>query len=218
MFEWLFGKKDSHFEEKTQQAFLDVRKDMNVVGKWVKHLDTQDKQLFDSLEEIKRELSSMKDEVASLREGFSLATEAQDYKRVFTQTPVLDKQTADYGVQEGVQTGVQTGDFHIILKGFTSNERLVIFTLAQSDMKLSYEDLALLLGKERATIRGQINSIKQKREGLLCELSEKNGKKRVFIPEELKEKLRKYAKVRVTNPKKARKKELFEEKSESYET
>jgi chromosome segregation and condensation protein ScpB len=69
-------------------------------------------------------------------------------------------------------------------------------------MKLSYEDLALLLGKERATIRGQINSIKQKSEGLLSELVEKNGKKRVFIPEDIREKLSKYAKVRVKNRKK----------------
>jgi hypothetical protein len=63
-------------------------------------------------------------------------------------------------------------------------------------MKLSYEDIALLLGKDKSTIRGQINAIKQKSEGLIEEMSEKNGKKRVFIPEEIKQKLQKYAKVR----------------------
>ena len=57
--------------------------------------------------------------------------------------------------------------------------------------------MALLLGKERSTIRGQINSIKQKSEGLIEEITEKNGKKRVFVPSEIKEKLAKYAKVRV---------------------
>ena len=66
-----------------------------------------------------------------------------------------------------------------------------------SEMKLSYEDLALLLGKERSTVRGQINSVKQKSPGIIEEITEKNGKKRVFVPEEIKEKLRKYAKVRV---------------------
>jgi len=64
-------------------------------------------------------------------------------------------------------------------------------------MKLSYEDLALLLGKERSTIRGQVNTIKQKSEGLIEEMTEKNGKKRVYIPDVIKEKLSKYAKVRV---------------------
>ena len=73
-----------------------------------------------------------------------------------------------------------------------------------SDMKLSYEDLALLLGKERSTIRGQINAIKQKSEGLIYEMSEKNGKKRVFVPDEIKEKLAKYAKVRVSKGRKVR--------------
>jgi len=73
----------------------------------------------------------------------------------------------------------------------------LVFTLMNSDMKLSYEDLALLLGKERSTIRGQINSIKQKSPGIIEEITEKSGKKRVFVPEEIREKLKKYAKVRV---------------------
>ena len=64
-------------------------------------------------------------------------------------------------------------------------------------MKLSYDDLAAMLGKERSTIRGQINTIKQKSESLIEEIIEKNGKKRVFIPEEIKEKMLKKTKVRV---------------------
>jgi chromosome segregation and condensation protein ScpB len=66
-----------------------------------------------------------------------------------------------------------------------------------SEMKLSYEDLALLLGKERSTVRGQVNSIKQKSEGLIMEISEKNGKKRIFVPEDIRTKMKKYARTRV---------------------
>ena len=62
--------------------------------------------------------------------------------------------------------------------------------------KLSYEDLALLLGKERSTIRGQVNAIKQKSEGLIQEIVEANGKKRIFVPEEIRSKMQKYAKSR----------------------
>ncbi|MEK6836649.1 MAG: hypothetical protein AABX94_03205, partial [Nanoarchaeota archaeon] len=86
---------------------------------------------------------------------------------------------------------------HDILKGLSSNERLIVFTLMNTELKLSYEDIARLLGKERATIRGQINAIKQKNEGLIQELTEPNGKKRVFVGEEVRNKLEKYAKVRV---------------------
>ena len=63
--------------------------------------------------------------------------------------PVRHKQTADLDVDNVVQTPVQTANFYGILSGLTANERLVVFTLMNSDMKLSYEDLALLLGKER---------------------------------------------------------------------
>ena len=111
--------------------------------------------------------------------------------------PVLGKKTGVEVVQKAVQTAVQTGDFYEILKSLTGNEKVIVYTLLNSDMKLSYEDIALMLGKEKATIRGQINSIKQKYDGLIKEVIEKNGKKRVFIPDEFKEKLAKYAKVRV---------------------
>jgi hypothetical protein len=74
---------------------------------------------------------------------------------------------------------------------------------AENGMKLSYEDLAMLLGKERATVRGQVNAVKQKINGLIEEIIEKNGKKRVFVPSEIKEKMTKYAKVRVKGGKKS---------------
>ena len=147
---------------------------------------------------MKEELSSLKDELGSLREGLDLVIGYEKNKQVFKKLPVLDKQTGVEGVQKVVQTAVQTANFYEILQGLSSNERLLVFTLmnAAEDMKLSYEDLARLLGKERSTIRGQINSIKQKSEGLLQEIREANGKKRVFITDELKERLASYARVR----------------------
>jgi len=197
MFEWFFGKKEKKVGEETKKGFDAVKKDMETVGKWIKHLDGQDKQLFDNLNQVKQDLSSIKDEIAAVRETLSEMNEEKENKQLFEKTPVLHKQTGVYDVQKAVQTPVQTANFLDILKGLTSNERLLIFTLLNSDLKLSYEDLALLLGKEKSTIRGQINAIKQKSEGLIKEMSEKSGKKRVYIPEEIKEKLSKYGKVRV---------------------
>lgn len=203
MFEWLFGKSNKKIEEETKRGFESVKKDMALVGKWVKHLDSKDKQLFDNLNELKQDLSSIRDELGGLREALTEMGDAQENKQLFEKMPISHKQTAVYAVQEAVQTPVQTANFYDILKNLTSNERLLVFTLMNSDLKLSYEDLALLLGKERATIRGQINSIKQKSEGLVLEISEKNGKKRVYIPEEIKEKLSKYGKVRVSKKSKS---------------
>jgi hypothetical protein len=69
--------------------------------------------------------------------------------------------------------------------------------LLNSDMKLSYEDLGAMMGKDPATVRGQINGVKQKCEGLIEEQIEKNNKKRLFIPEKLRNTLLKKVKVRV---------------------
>lgn len=197
MFEWFFGKRAKKLEEETKRSFSEVKKDMDVVGKWVKHLDAKDKQLFDIIGGVQMDLSSIREEIDGLREAVELVSEGEKNKQVFKKLPVLDKQTAVEAVQEAVQTPVQTGEIYEILKNLSNNERLIIYTLLNNEMKLSYEDLALLLGKDKATVRGQVNTIKQKCEGLIEEMVEKNGKKRVYIVPEIREKLAKYAKVRV---------------------
>lgn len=219
MFGWLFGKRDKDFEHKTRNAFLGIKEDFDKVGDWVKHLDKRDKQLFDSLEALKLDLSSIRDEIDSLKEAVSLVNFESKNKQLLKKTGVLQKQTAVEPVYEPVQTPVQTGSLYGILNELSTNERLIIFTLlnAQDGMKLSYEDLARLLGKERATIRGQLNAIKQKSEGLIEEVIEPNGKKRVFIREEVRNKLLKYAKVRVSSDEKTEKKDKKRRKSESFD-
>src|SRR3989344_1644084 len=179
MFWWFSKKRLEELEERTEKSFSAVKKDIEAVGKWIKHLEKQDKQLFDVFSILKEELSSIREEIDGLRECVSLVVDNKKNKQVFKKLPVLDRQTGVGSVQNAVQTAVQTGSFYETLNGLSSNERLLMFALMNSDMKLSYEDLALLLGKERSTIRGQINSIKQKSEGLIEELIEKNGKKRI---------------------------------------
>ena len=122
-------------------------------------------------------------------------------KGVFkTPKQVFNKQPAVYAVQTGVQTPVQTPK----LEQFSITERAILWVLLNADMKLSYDDLAAMLGKERSTIRGQLNRIRQRDSNIINEVVEQNGKKRVFIPEEIKEKLLKKAKVRVGIKKKAK--------------
>ncbi|MEK6840848.1 MAG: helix-turn-helix domain-containing protein, partial [Nanoarchaeota archaeon] len=118
-----------------------------------------------------------------------------------TTKQLFDKQTPVYAVQTGVQTGVQTPNFD----QFSVTERAILWILLNSEMKLGYDDLAAMLGKERSTIRGHLNRIKQKSWGIVEEAVEKNGKKRVFVPEEVKEKLMKRVKVRVKPEKKDKK-------------
>ena len=190
----LFSKKAEKREveelkQAVQTGFNSVKQDLNSTTKWIKHLDSKDTELKDHIFQLEHELSSVKEEVEGLRNIVSVLGERPMFKQRAT---VFNKQTADEGVLNTVQTGVQS----VFLDNLTANERAIIFILLNSDLKLSYEDLAAMLGKRKSTIRGQVNSIRQKSEGLIEEIVGENNKKRVFIPEKNKEILLKTRKVK----------------------
>lgn len=199
MFGWFSGKKEvEKIKEETRNSFDSVKKDINSVSGWIKHLDSEKKLHKKEIEEMKEVLSTMKKDVDELKNILSVMNDLKTNRVFKTPKQVFNKQTAVYAVQTGVQTGVQTPN----LSHFSVTERAILWVLLNTDMKLSYDDIAAMLGKERSTIRGQINAIRQKGGGLIEEEIEKNGKKRVFIPEEMKEKMLKKTKVRVKSNKK----------------
>jgi len=199
----LFGRKKEveEIKESTRKGFEDVKKDINSVSGWIKHLDSEKNLHQSEIETIKGDLSSIKEDIEGIKNALTFIGEMKMTKGVQTANRLFNKQTAVYPVQTGVQTAVQTPN----LEQFSITERAILWILLNTDMKLSYEDLASMLGKEKSTIRGQINTIKQKSEGLIEENIEDNGRKRVFIPENIKERLLKKAKVRVGNRKKNKK-------------
>ena len=198
MFGWFNWKKESEkIKEETRKSFDSVKKDITSVSGWIKHLDSEKKLHKKEIEDIKEVLSTIKEEVDGLKNVLSMMNELKTNRLFKTPKRVFDKQTAVYAVQTGVQTPN--------LSQFSVTERAILWILLNTEMKLSYDDIAAMLGKERSTIRGQINTIRQKSEGLIEEEIEKNGKKRVFIPEEMKEKMLKKAKVRVKSDKDSKK-------------
>ncbi len=199
MFGWLFGKNEvEKLKEDTKKGFESVKKDINSAGTWIKHLDSEKNSQNKEIEDIKEVLSSVQTEVEGLKNIVSIMNELKPGRKNQTTKQLFDKQTGVYAVQTGVQTGVQSPNFD----QFSVTERAILWVLLNSDLKLGYDDLAAMLGKERSTIRGHLNRIKQKSHGIIEEVIEKNGKKRVFVPEEVKEKLLKRVKVRVKEPKK----------------
>ena len=198
MFSWFFRKKEIEgIKEETKKGFESVKKDITSVSGWIKYLDSEKDINKKEIEDLKDILSSIQEEILEVKNIVSVMGELRPSKVFKTPKKTHHKQTAVYAVQTGVQTGVQSPN----LDQFSVTERAIIWVLLNTDMKLSYDDLAAMLGKERSTIRGQINTIKQKSE-IIEELIEKNGKKRVYIPEEIKEKMLKKAKVRVKTRKK----------------
>ena len=206
---WVFSNKKrvDEVRDETKKGFETVKKDIFSISEWIKHLDLEKNTQKQELSQIKSVLSSIKEELEEMKEKMNMMEitgSNTQIKQLFkTNSSLLNKQTTDLSVQTGVQTGVQT----LNLINFSITERAIIGVLLNSDMKLSYEDLAALLNKEKSTIRGQINSIKSKSESLIEEFIEKNGKKRVFITKEMREKLLKKAKVRVKEKKKEEKDE-----------
>jgi hypothetical protein len=202
MFGWFARKKEiDQIKEDTKVGFESVKKDINSVSGWIKHLDSEKNIQKKDLGEIREVLSTYQEEIDNLKNIVSILGDLKQKQAFKTPKQVFNKQTAVYDVQTAVQTGVQTPK----LDQFSITERAILWVLLNSDLKLSYDDLAAMLGKEKSTIRGQINTIKQKSEGLLEEVIEKNGKKRVYIPEEIKENMLKKVKVRVKGARKSKK-------------
>ena len=201
----LFGKKvkKEEFEQHkgaVQTALNKVKQDFSNVTKWIKHLDKEGSLIKNEISDIYEEISSIKDELGEIKEMLAFGGNPGLFKQRQT---AVGKQTAVYTVQNSVQTPVQTA----FLDNLSASERALILILLNSEMKLSYEDLAAMMGKESATVRGQINSIKQKCSGLIEEQIEKNNKKRLYIPEKVRNTILKKVKVRA---KKGRKNEEIE--------
>jgi hypothetical protein len=172
-------KEVEELKQAVQTGFNSVKQDMGKYNTWIKHLDSTDTNQEDEILALQEELSTVKDELENVKNMISIVGNGQNFKQSQT---VFNKQTTFKGVSNSVQTGVQT----VYLDNLSTTERAIIFVLLNSDMKLSYEDLAAMLGKTKATVRGQINSIKQKSEGLIEEIIGENNKKRVFVPEQTK--------------------------------
>lgn len=202
MFGFFKSKKGTEeIREETKKGFDSVKKDIMAVGEWIKHLDSEKKIHKNEINIIKEDLSSLKEEVEQIKNTLSVFVDLNTNSRLNrpfkTERQLLSKQTGVLPVETDVQTDVQTPN----LSNFSVTERAILFILLNTDMRLSYEDLAAMMNKEKSTIRGQINTIKSKSEGLIEEILEKNGKKRVYISEKVKEKLLKKQKVRVKNKK-----------------
>ena len=85
-------------------------------------------------------------------------------------------------------------------------ERAIVWVLANTDidMKLSCQDIATILGKDKSTVRGQLNNIKQKSEDLINEVIDKEGKKRYWISEDVREMIFAAARKSLKETKKAK--------------
>ena len=207
MLDWLFGKvKKEEFEQHkgaVQTALNSVKQDFADVSKWIKHLHEQDSGLKNDVDYVMDEIATIKDDLEKIKEMISEQKNAEIMPMFKQRQTAVHKQTAVYGVQTAVQTAVQAAFFTKL----SISEKAIVGILLNSDMKLSYEDLAAMMGKDTATIRGQVNSIKQKCAGMIEDYIEKNGKKRLYIPDNIRDLMLKKVKIRSNRGKRAKNEE-----------
>jgi hypothetical protein len=200
---WRRKKEERERYKGLEESVELIKKEFSKASEWIKHLHSRDCNHKEKFEEMDARIDSIEQDIAEIKDLLSF----------FGPKLFKHRQTAPTYVYEqphiqNVQTYVRTRNKSDILRNLTTMERAIIWVLLNTDMKLSYEDIAAILGKNRATIRGQVNSIKQKSEYLIEEIIEKTGKKRVFITQETKERLLKAMNVE----KKSKKRKVREEK------
>ena len=162
---------------------------MHGVGEWIKHLDQTKNHHHEKLENVDSRLRVVEEFMYNLTEQNSIDEVSEQLSKQ-EQTAVRPKQTASvskqpFGQSSKQQNVVQT-DIERALFSLTAMERTVVWSLLNTDILLSYEDMERILGKDQSTVRGQINNIKRKIPELVLEKSESNGKKRFYIEEDKK--------------------------------
>lgn len=201
---WLFNKKKGEELEKKlvtlhsslEQSFLNIRRDLHGVGDWISHFKNKHDDHDEKLKWLDKRVKDIEGTVNELRSVWtSVQTPVQTAtlsKQIQTDScpntcPSVSKHLSKQ--QKKIETINQ-------LKNLTMMERALVWVLLNTDLKLSYEDLSIALGKDQSTLRGQINSVKNKSGGLIRETSEREGKKRFFVDEKVKNEILKGSKRR----------------------
>jgi predicted transcriptional regulator len=188
--------------KEVQDSFENVKGDIGKVGDWIKDIDVKSGSYETDIETLRSDIISLREAIDEMNSNISFVSPAINAQvKGLSQTPAKT-QTNNLPVQTSVQTAVQTGN----LEQLTMMERAIVYVFLNNEDKLSYEDISMILGKDKSTIRGQINNIKQKNPGLIEELRELNGKKRLYISVVNKKEMVKSVKVRVKKEKNPSKK------------
>lgn len=207
---WLFRKKrDDDINEKfvnlhesLHSSFSNIKRDMTGINKWLDHFkskhENHDKkfdllnQRINSIEEVLEEMQGVWTTVQTAVQTGGLSKQSQTDSRPNTRLSLSKQDEEELSIARK-------------LKKLTLMERAVVWALLNTDLKLSYEDLSVALGKDKSTLRGQINNIKTKSEGLIEEYPEKDGKKRFCISDKIKSEVLKGVKKKETIQQKVKK-------------
>lgn len=191
---WLFRKKKDddinqrfvNLHDSLHNSFSNIKKDVGDIGNWLGHFKNRHDDHEQKFELMNYRINNMEEVLEELRDAWTAVQTAVQTGGLSKQPqtdsrpnscPEVSKQLSKQVNEDRELTMIDR------LKNLTMMERAVVWALLNTDLKLSYDDLSIALGKDKSTLRGQINSLKTKSEGLIEEYSEKDGKKRFYISE-----------------------------------
>jgi len=177
-------KKFSDINDSLKNSFSKIKEDMFSLSSHVENLHDYKKNHSELIENLDSRIKILENFIEDVLTNQALVQTESLSKQ--TQTNVRPKRTSVL-----VQTEVLES-----LKRLTPMERSLVWALLNTDLKLSYSDLARILGKDESTVRGQVSNIKRKTDSLVLEKSENNGQKRFYIEERVKNKIMKKYKVK----------------------
>ncbi len=192
---WLFkSKRDKDIEKRfvdlhdaLHNSFSNIKKDMKDIGKWLNHFKKNHDIHNKKFELLNYRINNIEEVLEELRDSWTSVQTAVQTQQLSKQEQtdsrpnICPKVSKQLSKQEEFEVNIIER-----LRKLSMMERAVVWALLNTDLKLSYEDLSIALGKDKSTLRGQINNIKTKSEGLIEESIEKDGKKRFFISEKKK--------------------------------
>lgn len=175
-------KKIDDLHQSVSFSFSNIKRDMDSVGNWITHFNEKHERHDENFDKVHKRLQKVEQELGEMKEVWTrVQTRVQTGQtRVQTRVGQTDVRLKQMSVQANTLEK---------LKNLSVMEKQLMWILLNSEIKMSYDDLFVVLGKNKSTLRGQINNIKLKSPDLIKEAVENDGTKKFYVSDNVRDQI-----------------------------